>query len=412
MDVMYACCAGLDVHKASVAVCVRWEDERGRRHQDVRMFGTMTKDLLALADWLAERRVTRVAMESTGVFWKPVFNILEGSFEVCLVNARHIKQVPGRKTDVKDCEWIAQLLQHGLLKASFVPGRAQRELRDLTRHRAQLVAEHTRAANRIQKILQDANIKLSSVATDVLGVSGREMIQALIDGRQSPEQMAELARGKLRKKIDSLLAALQGHVTEHHRFMLQMLWDHLRYLETAIAALEERVEEQMGPFAEEVERLITVPGIQKQVAHALVAEVGTDMSPFPTANHLCSWAGVCPGNHESAGKHRSGRTTKGNRWLKRCLAEAAWGASRTKGTYLSAQFRQIARRRGKKRALIAVAHTILIITYHLLAHGTIYHDLGADYFDRLQPERLCRYYVRRLRHLGYDVTLEPQAPAA
>jgi transposase len=411
MEVVYGSCAGLDVHKETVAVCVARAGEGGRANKEIHTFGTMTRDLLELSDWLAERQVTHVAMESTGVFWKPIFNILEGRHEVLLVNARHIKQVPGRKTDVKDCEWIADLLRHGLLKASFVPDRPQRELRDLTRHRAQLVAERTRVANRMQKILEDANIKLASVATDVLGVSGRQIIQALLAGRQSPGQMADLARGRMRSKIDSLAAALEGHVTEHHRFMLGTLWDHLRFLDKAVDSLDARIEEQVRPFQMAIERLDSIPGVDRVTAQSLLAEIGQDMTRFPTADHLASWAGMCPGNNQSAGKRKSGRTPKANRWLKRCLSQAAWAASHTKNTYLSAQFRQIAKRRGKKRATIAVGRTILVIAYHLLAENSQYRELGGDYFDRLRPDRLREYYVRRLRQLGFQVELA-ETPAA
>jgi transposase len=409
MEVVYSTCAGLDVHKETVAVCVVRSEPGGRVRKEVRTFGTMTRDLLALSDWLAAEGVTHAAMESTGVFWKPIFNILESRVQVILVNARHIKQVPGRKTDVKDCEWIADLLRHGLLKASFVPDRPQRELRDLTRHRVQLVGELSRVANRIQKILEDANIKLSSVATDVLGVSGRAMIQALLAGRDDPKEMAELARGKLRQKKDLLTNALEGHVSDHHRFMLRMLWDHLNYLERTIGSLEERIDEQMRPFEEAVRRLDTIPGVDRVVAQAIVAEIGTDMSRFATSDHLTSWAGLCPGNNESAGKRKSGRTPKGNRWLKRCLSQAAWAASHTKETYLGSQFRQIARRRGKKRAIIATARTILVIAYHLLANATEYRELGHDYFDTLRPDRLRQYYIRRLERLGYKVELTAAA---
>lgn len=412
MKILYPCCAGLDVHKASVVACALWVDADGECRKDIRTFGTMTGDLLGLSDWLAERSVTHVAMESTGVYWKPVFNILEGTFEVLLVNARHIKQVPGRKTDVKDCDWIAQLLQHGLLKGSFVPERSQRDLRDLTRHRAQLTSEQTRVANRVQKVLEDANIKLGSVASNVLGVSGRLMIQAILDGQHDPAQMAELAKGRLRKKRDELGAALEGHVTDHHRFMLRTLWDHLQHLEKLVAALDARIEELMRPFEHEIAQLVTIPGVQAQVAYGLIAEIGTNMDQFPTAAHLASWAGLCPGNNESAGKRKSGKTTKGNRWLRRCLSQAAWAASHTKDTYLSAQYRQIAKRRGKKRAIIAVAHSILRIVYHLLSTGAIYQDLGGDYFDRLRPERLRRYYVKRLQKLGYNVELHAATTAA
>ncbi len=412
MEVVYRCCAGLDVHKETVAACAVWVDFTGQARKEIRTFGTMTRDLLALSDWLAELNVTHVAMESTGVFWKPIFNILESGFEILLVNARHIKQVPGRKTDVKDCEWIADLLRHGLLKASFVPDRPQRDLRDLTRHRVQLISERGRVANRVQKVLEDANIKLGSVATDVLGVSGRQMIQALLAGEQSPQEMADLAVGKLRSKKESLSAALQGHVTEHHRFMLRMLWDHLAYLEKAISSMDERIEKQMLPFAREIERLDGIPGVDRVVAQGMIAEIGTDMGRFPTADHLASWAGLCPGNNESAGKRKSGRTPKANRWLKRCLSQAAWAASHTKNTYLGAQFRQIAKRRGRKRAIIAVAHTILIIAYYILARTADYQELGGDYFDRLHPDRLREYHVRRLQKLGYKVELEEAKPAA
>jgi len=406
MDILYSCCAGLDVHKNSVAACALWVDEHGECREDIRTFGTMTRDLLALSDWLAERNVTNAAMESTGVYWKPIFNILEGQFKVMLVNARHIKQVPGRKTDVKDSQWIAQLLQHGLLKASFIPDRPQRDLRDLTRHRAQLVCEQTRVANRVHKILEDANIKLGSVATDVLGVSGRRMIQAILAGETDSRKMADLAKGRLRNKREALEGALEGHVTDHHRFMLRTLWNHLQYLEGLIGTLDTRIEELMRPFEREIALLTTIPGVQAQVAHALLAEVGADMSPFPTAAHLASWAGLCPGNNESAGKRTSGKTTKGNRWLRRCLSQAAWAASHTKDTYLSAQYRQIAKRRGKKRAIIAVAHTILVSVYYMLKHQLPYEELGSDHFNSLHPDRLKRYYVSRLRKLGYDVTLD------
>lgn len=412
MDVVYRCSAGLDVHKETIAVCVLRYEQEGKRSVEIRTFGTMTRELLGMSDWLAQEGVTHVAMESTGVFWKPVFNILEGRFEVLLVNARHIKQVPGRKTDVKDCQWIAELLAHGLLRGSFVPERPQRELRDLTRHRAQVVAEQTRLANRIHKVLEDANIKLGVVATDILGVSGRQMIQAIIEGQDDPQAMAELAKGRLRKKLDRLPPALEGHVTEHHRFMLRTLWDHMTYLEKLVERLDARIEQMMRPFEEQISRLMTIPGVKETVARAVIAEIGTQMEQFPSAEHLSSWAGLCPGNHESAGKRKSGRTTKGNRWLRRCLVQAAWSACRKRDAYLSSQFKQIARRRGKRRAAVAVAHSILVSAYYILADGTTYQDLGPDHFDRLSPERLRRYYVSRLRQLGYEVTLRDAAEAA
>jgi transposase len=348
-------------------------------------------------------------MESTGVYWKPVYHILEERFELLLVNAQHIKQVPGRKTDVKDCAWIAQLLQFGLLKGSLVPPQPQQELRDLTRQRSQLVSEQARVAQRIQKVLEDANIKLASVATDVMGASGRDMLRALIAGTTDPKTLAEMARGKLRAKIPNLKQALLGRVTPHHRFMLQMHLDHYEQLEALIAKFGERIEEQLAPFAQELELLKTIPGIQDRIAQVLAAEIGLDMKPFATAASLASWAGVCPGNNESAGKRRSGRTRKGNQWLRSALIQAAWAASRTKDTYLSAHFRRISARRGAKRAAVAVSHTILVIIYHVLNRRTAYQDLGADYLDRLAPERLVNRLVKRLERLGLRVTVEPQA---
>ncbi len=411
MDTLFPCCAGIDVHKANVVVCTRRADRPGKAREEVRTFSTMTRDLLALADWLAEQGVTHVAMESTGVYWKPVFNLLEGRFTILLVNAEHIKQVPGRKTDVKDCQWIAQLLQHGLLKASFVPPEPIRELRDLTRQRAQLVAEKASAANRIQKVLEDANIKLASVATDVLGASGRAMLEALIAGVTDPEELADLARMRLRAKLPELRLALQGRVTEHHRFLLRMHLDHIGHLEALIGRLSERIEEVTAPFAEAATRLETIPGVSQRVAETVLAEIGPRMEQFPTAGHLASWAGMSPGNHESAGKRRSGRTTHGNRWLRQMLVQAAWAASRAKGSYLAAHYRRLVKRRGAKRALVAVGHTLLVMIYQVLKKGVAYAELGSDYLDRLEPERLTRQLVKRLEALGHKVTLET-SPAA
>jgi len=411
MDTLFVRCAGIDVHQANVVVCVRRADRPGPAVEEVRTFPTMTRDLLALSDWLAEHGVTHVAMESTGVYWKPVFNLLEGRFQVLLVNAAHIKQVPGRKTDVKDCQGIAQLLQHGLLKASFVPPAPIRALRDLTRQRTQLVGEKASAANRIQKVLEDANIKLAGVATDVLGTSGRAMLEALIAGVTDPEQLADLARMRLRAKIPALQLALAGRVTDHHRFLLRLHLDHVSHLEGLIGRLGAQIEGVMAPFAEAAARLATIPGISQRVAETVVAEIGTDMGQFPTAGHLASWAGMSPGNDESAGKRRSGHTTYGNRWLRRMLVQAAWAASRTKGTYLAAQYRRLAKRRGRKRALVAVGHTLLGMVYQILKHGTTYAELGADFLDRQEPERLTRQLVKRLESLGHKVTLEPR-PAA
>jgi transposase len=411
MENVFTCCAGLDVHQESVEACVRRIEPDGRLHQVTRHWKTMTCDLQAMADWMAAQGVTHVAMESTGVYWKPIYNILESRFHVLLVNARHLKQVPGRKSDVRDCQWIAQLLQHGLLKGSFIPPRSQRELRDLTRHRTQLVEEKTRTVNRLHKVLQDANIKLASVATDILGVSGRAMLQALIDGEQDPVKLADLAQQKLRGKIPELEKALEGHLTEHHRFMLSLLWKELAQQEELITQLDRRIGEQTRPFKDEIEHLDAVPGVDRQVAEVTLAEMGADMSPFPTHQHAASWAGICPGNEESAGKRRRARITPGNRWLKRTLVQAAWAASHTKHTYLASQYRRLAGRRGRKRALMAVGHSILVIFYHMLKDGTTYEELGGDFFDRLEPERLTRYYVRRLEDLGHKVTLESGVPA-
>jgi len=414
MDVIHACVAGLDVHKETVVACVRRIGEGGRVWKEVRTFETATRHLEALRTWLQAEGVTHVAMESTGVFWKPVYNCLEEHFEqVLLVNARDIKQVPGRKTDVKDSEWLAQLLQFGLLRGSFVPPRKQRELRDLTRHRTTLVQEYNRVVNRLHKVLQDANIKLSSVASDILGVSGRQMIEALGRGEEDPAVLAELARRRLRGKIPQLRVALEGRVREHHRFLLRLLLEQLDFLTQAIDQLSQRITEMADPPVQAaVALLTTINGVGQRVAETIAAELGTSMTPFPSHKHCASWAGVCPGNNESAGKRKSGKTSKGNRWLRRALAEAAWAASHTKGTYLAAHFRRIARRRGNKRAIVAVSHTLLIVMYHMLSKQLPYADLGADYFDRLQPERLTRYYLTKLRSLGFKVTLAPLEEAA
>jgi transposase len=411
MENLFLCCAGLDLHKESVEACVRRMEPKGHLHQQTRRWGTMTQDILMMADWMTAQGVTHVAMESTGVYWKPIYNILENRFTVLLVNARHLKQVPGRKSDIRDCQWIAQLLQHGLLKGSFIPPLSQRELRDLTRHRTQLVEEKTRTSNRMEKVLEDANIKLGSVASEVLGVSGRAMIQAMIEGEKDPTQMADLAQRQLRGKIPELQKALEGHVTEHHRFLLRLLWKQLTQQEALIVELEAKIEEVTHRFAGEIERLDAVPGIDRRVAEVVLAEVGADTQPFPTHRHLAAWAGMSPGNEESAGKRQKRRITPGNRWLKRTLVQAAWAASHTKNSYLASQYRRLVGRRGKKRALIAVGHSILVILYYLLKEGTQYADLGADFFDRLEPQRLTRYYVKRLERLGHKVTLEQCATA-
>lgn len=410
MDTIYSKVAGLDVHLKSIQCAVRCRQQSGELFREVRSFGTMTRDLRALADYLGALGVTHVAMEATAVLWKPVWNILDGHFTMLLVNPRHLKKVPGRKTDVSDAEWIAQLLECGLLRGSFVPPRAVRELRDLTRHRAQLAGEHTRVANRIHKLLEDANIKLGAVASDLLGVSGRTMLRALLDGENDPQRLAELARGQLRKKLPQLRLALEGHCTEHHRFLLRRLLSHLNYLESQSKQFSQQIAHRLDELlpAEDQRRLDAIDGVDRTTIENVIAEIGADMNVFPDEHHLCSWTGICPGNEESAGKRLRSRTRKGNRWLRRALAEAAWAASHTKDTYLAAQYRRLAARRGTKRALLAVGHSILVIIYHLLKNHLEYHDLGANHFDRLEPERLRRYLVRRLQHLGFDVTLTPK----
>jgi transposase len=402
----------LDVHKETVVACVRRTRGNGGIDEQVRTYTTTTAGLLALGDWLVEQQVAIAAMESTGVYWKPVWNLLEGRLELMLVNAREVKQLPGRKTDVKDSQWIAQLLACGLLKRSFVPPQPQRELRDLTRTRASLLQDKSRVSNRLQKILEDANIKLGSVASDVLGVSGREMIRALIDAKLTPPQMADLSRQRLRLKIPQLTAALTGKVSEHHRFMLQLLMDEIEHYEQHVAKLDQRIKEVMSPLEQTSLKLLDeIPGIDRRAAQNVLAEIGTDMGRFPSAGHLAAWAGLCPGNDQSAGKRRSGRMSEGNRWLKGTLNQCAWAASRKKNSYFAAQHRRIAYRRGVKRATMAVAHSQLCICWELLKHGQCYEDLGHDYFDRTDSDRVKRQLVKRLEKLGYAVTLDKKDAA-
>jgi transposase len=369
----------------------------------------MTDELLALGDWLAAAGCTHVAMESTGVYWKPISNLREGQFTLLLVNARHMKAVPGRKTDVKDCEWIAELLRHGLLTASYVPDRPQRELRELTRYRSALIQERSAEANRLQKALEGANIKLASVATDILGVSGRQILTALVAGTTDGATLARLAKGRLREKLPELERALTGQMGAHQRFLLARQLAHIAFLDEQVAQVSAEIAQRVRPFAAALTQLDTIPGVGRRIAEILIAEIGADLSRFRTAGHLASWAGVCPGNNESAGKRKSGRTRKGSRWLCTALIEAAQAAGRTRDTYLAAQYRRLAARRGRKRALLAVAHTILVIAYHLLTRQTSYADLGAGYFDERDRRAVERRLVRRLEALGYKVSLDPAA---
>jgi transposase len=411
MDVLYSHCAAIDVHKRTAVVTVGWIGERGRRRRETRTYGTTTGEVRRLLAWLGEHGVSHVAMESTGVYWKPLFNVLEPHVRVVLANAAHVKAVPGRKTDVRDSEWLLDLMQHGLIRGSFIPEAPIRALRDLTRYRTSLIEERTRETNRIQKVLEDANIKLAAVATDVLGASGRAMLEALVAGETDPDRLARLARGTLRKKHDALVEALEGQVQEHHRFLLRTLLAHVDHLGGAIAELGDEIARRLEPYADALDLLCTIAGVKRRVAEVVLAEVGPDMSRFADARHLSSWAALCPGNHESAGKRRSGRTRHGNRWLRTALLQAAWAATRVKGGYFGAQFRRIARRRGEKRAAVAVAHSLLTVIYYVLTRGVPYEERGADGFDRPQPERNARYHARRLAELGFHVTLEPVSAA-
>ena len=412
MDVVYERCCGLDLHKRTVVACLIVPSPGGQPAKTIRTFGTMTADLLALADWLQAAGCTHVAMESTGVFWKPVYNLLEGQFSLLLVNAQHIKAVPGRKTDVKDCEWLADLLRHGLLKPSFVPDRPQRELRELTRYRTTLVRERSAEVNRLQKTLEGANIKLAAVASSIVGKSAREMLDALVAGASDPAALAQLARGRLREKLPQLEQALQGHFAAHQRFLVAQQLAHLDYLDEAIERLSAEIGERLRPFEATLTQLETIPGVGRRAAEIIIAEMGTEISRFPSAAHLAAWAGMAPGNNESAGKRRSGKTRKGNPHLRTLLVETGQAAGRTKGTYLAAQYRRLAARRGQRRAAVAVGHTILGIIYYLLKRGTTYQELGGDYFDERDRQGVERRLVRRLEALGNKVTLEPADPAA
>lgn len=411
MEVLYKRCCGLDIHKKSIYACVLIKEE-GKREKHLARFGTMTEDILRLGEWLRSSGVERVGMESTGVYWKPIWNLLEEEFDLELINAEHIKKVPGRKTDVKDSEWIAELLQHGLVRGSFVPVQPQRDLRELTRHRAGLSEDKARVANRLQKVLEDANIKLAAVASDVLGASGRAILQALIEGEGDAEKLADLAKHGLRKKIPELRQALTGKVRDHHRFLLRQLLAEVKFLEGQIEQIEAQIGKQMGPFQWAITLLKTIPGVSEITAWVMVAEVGVLMEQFGSGENLASWGGMCPGNWESAGKRLRGTTRGGNRWLRRALNQAAWAATRKKGSYLGVRFRRLSARRGVKRALMATAHKILVIAYAMLKTQTSFSDLGENYLEQRQSASLIRSLVRRLERLGQKVILEPaSAPA-
>jgi transposase len=410
MEVLLERVAGLDVHKRSLTACVRTPGPGRKRREDKRTFPTYSEDLRRLRSWLESEGVTDVAMEATGVFWKPVWHALEGGFELLLVNAKHVKMIPGRKTDVADAAWLAQLLECGLLRGSFIPPPEIRRLRDLTRYRKRLVQDRTREGQRVEKVLEDAGIKLASVASRTLGVSGRAMIERLIAGERDPEALADLALKRLRYRIDDLEQALVGHLDEHHVRMLRFQLAHYDQLTVAIGELDRHVEEAIAAFAVQRDRLMTIPGVAKITAEVIIAEVGVDMSHFPTAAHLASWTGLCPGNNESAGKHRSGRTTRGSVWLRDVITQAAWAAARTKESYLAAQFWRLAGRIGQRKAAVAVAHSIIVAIWHILHDDTDFQDLGPDYFvRRTDPERTQRRLVRQLEALGLTVTVEPAA---
>ncbi|AEM79945.1 IS110 family transposase [Thermoanaerobacter wiegelii] len=402
MDLVYSHVCGLDVHKKNVVACIITPEGK-----EISTFSTMTDDLIALKEFIKAKGCSVVAMESTGSYWKPIYNLLElESIKILLVNAKHIKNVPGRKTDVKDAEWIASLLQHGLLQGSFVPDREQRELRELVRYRKSLIEEKSRELNRIQKVLEGANIKLSSVVSDINGASSRSILEAIINGEDNPETLAELSQGKLKNKMDELKGALKGLINHHQRMLLEIQLRHIDYLDKEIAKLDEEIKNRMLPFEKDLALLDTIPGVGRRTAEQIIAEIGTNMEQFPSAAHLCSWAGLCPGHNESAGKQKSARTRKGNQKLRSSLIEAARAASRAKDTYLSSQYHRIAARRGANRAAVAVAHSILIIVYHILKRKQPYIELGPTYYEEKKRNMIIRQSVKKLESLGLKVTVE------
>jgi transposase len=409
MEVVHERCAALDVSKTDVKVCVRTPSRRrGQRHTEVRTFGSTTNALLEMRDWLETLRVSRVAMEATGDYWRAPYYLLEGAFDLILANARQVKAIAGRKTDVSDAVWLCQLLECGLIRGSFVPPEPIRQLRDLTRYRAVLVDERTREKSRLEKELEDAGIKLSVVASDFLGVSGRAMLEALIAGERDPKRLAELAKGRLRVKIYLLEQAMIGRFTDHHAFLCRLHLDRIDAIDRDIAALSQRIEAEIAPFREHIKRLCTIPGVDRRVAEVIIAETGGDMTRFPTAAHLASWAGVCPGNNQSGRRRKPGKTTHGDPWLKDALGVAAMSVSRSQGTYLAARYRRLIRRLGnKQKAIVALEHSTLNAVWHMLSTNTDYKDLGGEYFTRLNPERAVRRAVATLNTLGYTVVLNP-----
>ncbi len=413
MDVMYDRCCGMDVHKDTVVACVLAGPKGPGFRREVRTFGTTTAELLKLRDWLEQEKVTHAAMESTGVYWKPVWNILEGAAELWLINAQHVKGLPGRKTDVKDCEWLADLLRHGLVKPSFVPEIDTRELRELTRYRAQLVRDRASEVNRVQKLLEGANVKLGSVISDVLGVSGRSILNAIVGGETDAVKLSDLAVDRIKNhKRQDLIQALEGAVHPHHRFMLKVLLRHIDELDRLIAEVSQEVGTRLRPFEEPIRRLDAVPGIARRAAEVILAEIGADMSRFPSAGHLASWAGLCPGHKETGGKRLSGKTRKGSPWLRGILIESAWAAVKVKKSYFNAQYARLKRRRGPKKAIVAVAHSILVVVYNLLSRTAPYQDLGPSHFERTDRKIIAAALKRKIETLGFAVTLQEKPHVA